>query len=223
MTAAPTRAILRPLFRVKPPSEIAVLLRELTSSEPRKALEDELARSLRSMLHRVLVQRCARAGVTADLDDATHELFLKLFDAIRTGEEPPRHGQEDGYITRTAGNKANDILKGKGAFGFRKHLESPDQIPRATSSRTHEDQVEAAELRAVLEEAIEALHPTYRDVLQAHYFEETPLVDIARQWHQAGRADTFEKAKQNVQKAASNGRKRLRVLIAETLDGGHHG
>lgn len=208
---------------MKPPSEIAAQLRELPSSEPREPLEDELARSLRSLLYRVLSTSCTRAGVTADLDDATHELFLKLFDRIRTGEEPPRHGQEDQYVQRTARNKANDILKGKGRFGFRKHLETPDSIPRATSGRTHEDAVETAEVAAVLREAIEDLHPTYREVLQAHYFDATPLVDIARQWHASGRADTYEKAKQNVQKAASNGRKRLRVLIAEKLEGGGHG
>lgn len=212
-----------PAPRVKPPSEIAVQLRELPDTKPRKPLEDELARSLRSWLQRELKKRCSRAGVTADLEDATHELFLKLFENIRTGTEPPRHGREDAYVVRTAHNKANDILKGKGRFGFRKHLDSPDSIPRATSGQTHEDELESAELAAVLREAIEDLHPTYREVLQAHYFEDTPLVDIARQWHESGRADTYEKAKQNVQKAASNGRKRLRVLIAEKFDGGPHG
>jgi RNA polymerase sigma factor (sigma-70 family) len=208
---------------VKPPSEIAAQLRELSDTEPRKPLEDELACSLRSWLERELKKRCSRAGVTADLEDATHELFLKLFENIRTGTPPPQHGREDAYVVRTAHNKANDILKGKGRFGFRKHLDSPDSISRATSGQTHEDAVEAAELAAVLREAIEELHPNYREVLQAHYFEQMPLVDIARQWHEAGRADTYEKAKQNVQKAASNGRKRIRVLIAEKLDGGGHG
>jgi RNA polymerase sigma factor (sigma-70 family) len=208
---------------VKPPSEIAALLRELATSESRKPLEDELARSLRSMLHRALLGKCRRVGVVADLEDATHELVLKLFDRIRAGQEPPRPGKEDPYVIRTAQNKARDILKGKASFGFRKHLETPDSIPRATSGRTHEDQVETRELSAILHEAIEALHPTYREVLHAHYFDDTPLVDIARQWHEAGRADTFEKAKQNVHKAASNGRKRLRVLIAELLDGGQDG
>ncbi len=208
---------------MKPPSEIAAQLRDLGSSEPRKPLEDELAGSLRSMLHRELTKRCSRAGVTAELEDATHELFLKLFDRIRSGQVPPIPGCEDPYVTTAARNRARDILKGKASFGFRKHLDSPDRIPRATSGQTHEDQVETAELAAILREAIEALHPTYREVLQAHYFDDTPLVDIARQWHETGRADTFEKAKQNVQKAASNGRKRLRVLVDERLDGGRHG
>ena len=208
---------------MKPPSEIAAQLRELPAAEPRKPLEDALARSLRSLLHRTLLVRCRHAGLTTDLEDATHELFLRLFDHIRAGMEPPRHGREDAYVVRTAQNKANDILKGKGRYGFRKHLDSPDTIPRATSGQTHEDQLETAELAVILREAFEDLHPTYREVLQAHYFEDTPLVDIARRWHEAGRADTLEKAKQNVQKAASNGRKRLRVLIAEKLDGGPHG
>ena len=205
---------------MKPPSEIAAQLRELSTSEPRHALEDQLARSLRSMLHRELTKLCERSGHTADLDDVTHELFLKLFDRIREGKQPPRPGEENGYVVRAAHNRARDILKGKGKFGFRKHLDSPDSIPRATSGQTHEDQLETAEISAILREAIEALHPTYREVLQAHYFDGTPLVDIARQWHQSGRAETYQKAKQNVDKAASNARKRLRVLIAERLDGG---
>ena len=208
---------------MQPPSEITAQLRSLPASAPREPLEKALARSLHSMLHRELTKLCRRAGVAADVDDAAQETFLKLFDHLRIGREPPQHGHEDPYVSTVARNRARDILKGKGRFGFRKHLDSPDSIPRATSDLTHQDQVEAAELSALLEEAIEALHPTYREVLRAHYFDDTPLVDIARQWHQAGRADTFEKAKQNVQKAASNGRKRLRVLVAETLEGGRHG
>lgn len=223
LTAHPGRAIIRPLSCVKLPSEIAAQLRSLLPSAPREPLEEELARTLRSMVHRELTRLCRRAGVAADVDDATQDLFLKLFDRLKAGREPPRHGREDPYIQRSVRNKGRDILVGKGGFGFRKHLESAESIPRATSGRTYEDEVQAAELKAVLEEAIEALHPTYREVLQAHYLEETPLVDLARQWHADGRADTFEKAKQNVQKAASNGRKRLRVLIDEMLDGGQHG
>lgn len=208
---------------MKPPSEIAAQLRELPDSEPRKPLEDALARSLRSWLQRELKKRCFRAGVTADLEDEAHELFLKLFENIRTGTPPPQHGREDAYVVRTAHNKANDMLKGKGRFGFRKHLDPSGSVPEVTSGRTHEDEIESAELASILRETIAELHPTYREVLQAHYFEQTPLVDIARQWHEAGRADTYKKAKQNVDKAASNGRKRLRVLLAEKLDGGPHG
>lgn len=208
---------------MKLPSEIAAQLRSLPPSAPREPLEAELARTLRSMVHRELTRICRRAGVAADVDDATQDMFLKLFDRLKTGREPPIHGREDPYIQRSVRNKGSDILVGKGAFGFRKHLESADSTPRATSRRTYEDEVEAAELKAVLQEALTALHPTYREVIQAHYFEGTALVELARQWHADGRADTFEKAKQNVQKAASNGRKRLRVLIAEKLDGGQHG
>ena len=207
---------------MKPPSEIAAQLRELPASEPRKPLEDELAVSLHSMLRRVLAKRCGRHGVDADLEDVTQELFIKLYERIRTGQQPPRRGDEDPYVTRAAQNKANDILKGKGRFGFRKHLDAPESIPRTTSGQTYEDQLATAETSAILGQAIEALHPTYREVLKAHYFDDTPLVDIARQWHESGRAETFEKAKQNVQKAASNGRKRLRVLFDELLDGGQH-
>lgn len=208
---------------MKSQSEIAAQLRSLPISAPREPLEEALARSLHSMVHRELTKLCRRAGVAADVDDAAQEAFLELFDRLKTGREPPRHGREDPYIQRSVRNKGRDILVGKGAFGFRKHLGNEHSLSRATSPPTYEDQVEAAEVSAVLGEAIEALHPNYREVLQAHYFEGTPLVELARQWHAEGRADTFEKAKQNVQKTASNGRKRLRVLISEILEGAEDG
>lgn|GEM_PF-1654761 len=75
---------------MKPPSEIAAQLRELPASEPRKPLEDEFAVSLHSMRRRVLAKLRSRAGVDADLEDATQELFIKLRRDLRDGQAERR-------------------------------------------------------------------------------------------------------------------------------------
>lgn len=200
------------------PSEYAAELRSTSDPAARERLTNELARSTRTEVVRSIRKVCTRHGAAADAEDGAQELVPKLVERIASGREPPRPGEESGYIERAALNKARDILKGKGIHKHRLYQPfSLDDEPSVEPLATTESEAERAQWLELVRETLPALGERYREVIEAHDFYGVPLNAIAEQWVAKGRAETLQKAKQNVQQAHSRGTKMLRELVRQRL------
>ena len=201
------------------PSEYAAELRSTSDPARLAKLRNELAGSARTLVVRSMRRICARHGATADAEDKAQELVVELVKRIVQGRVPPRQGDEDRYLQRCARNAALDVLAGKGVYKHRRYRALlPGDEPRADPFLQAEREAEHARLHAVVREAMDELHATYREVIEAHRYRGVPLHAIAEQWVEQGRASTLPKAKQNVHAAHSRGMRVLRELVQRRLE-----
>lgn len=163
---------------------------------------------------------CARHGAADDAEDEAQQLVHQLVERMVAGRVPPRRGEEDSYLQRSARNAARDILAGKGLYKHRRYEagfwrgDAESIEPFATPER----EAEHAHMRELVRDALAELHDTYRAVIEAHDLRKIPLRELAEQWVAQGRASNMQKALQNVQAAHSRGIRALRELVRTRLE-----
>ena len=192
-------------------SDITAQLRAASDPAERTHLTNELAGAARDRIISIITGRCVGVVSVGDIEDAAQELVIKLVALVADGKV--RSGGEENFVSRSAANRATDLLRRRGVAVRRSRGFAPDEAPLDDPFATAERKAELAEMTDLLQRALDDLHGTYREVIVAHRFHGVPLKTIAAQWVEDGRAETQAKAEQNVHQAHCRGLNALRRWV----------
>lgn len=143
-------------------------------------------------------------GCSAEAEDVTQEVFLKAFAQIRSFRGASRLGS---WLLRIAANEAINQTRARA----RRHLEllEEDADPGDPQQTQPWEQLAAAETRACLDEALQALPVDQRAVLVLREFEQLSYEEIA---------EALDLPLGTVTSRLVRGRARLAELLGRRLD-----